>query len=253
MTYMRILFCTAILAGIAYGQGGDPSREREITLGRQLAESVRGRTTPTASAAFRDLVRRAADRLAPQFPGDWPFQIEAVREPIGGALHEPLALPGGLVFVSEDLMVAAQSEAEVAGMLAHAMAHVADEEWERSVRSSVVPADAEAPPIGMLPLRRNLEGRADLAAVRAMAAAGYNPAALASYLDRMQRDTGGSMQRIFAALPDREQRVAAIRGEIGTLPVRAYAADSAEFAHARLDIRREADARQAARPTLYGK
>jgi len=260
---MRSLCCVAMLAiGVAQGQERQPgqginfySRDKEIALGRQLALEYRRRTTPLDNAAVSDYVKRVGANLAAQFPG-WTYQIETVREDRGGstalaldpellrvaapeATHEPAAFPGGFIFVSVDLIAAARSEAEFAGMLAHAMAHVAERDWTRMAsRSELAQTAASVPdrsaglavPVGMLTFSRAIEAEADYLAVKAMAAAGYDPAGLASYLGRVQpAPSQGSGSAVFATLPPRDRRVADIQAEIRTLPAGTYQA-SDEFA-----------------------
>src|SRR5206468_770429 len=53
------------------------------------------------------------------------FTFAVLSDNHGGPTHEPISLPGGYIFVSSSLILAAQDEAEFAGMLAHAMIHVA--------------------------------------------------------------------------------------------------------------------------------
>ncbi len=208
---MRCLWCVATLAmGIAQAQSYQPgqgvnfySKDKEIALGQQLAQEVRRKTTPLDSATVNDYVKAVGAKLAAQFPAGWTFTFETVREPSGGATHEPNALPGGPIFISADLIAAAQNEAEFAGMLAHAMAHVVARHYTRLASKSDLAAMAtaplngrpemagiSAPQIGLLAGQRANESEADYLAVEALAAAGYDPAGLASYLERVQPAPG---------------------------------------------------------------
>ena len=141
-------------------------------------------------------------KLAAQFPGGWTYRIETIREDQRGATHEPAAFPGGFIFVPADLITTARNEAEFAGMLAHAMAHVVV-----GAPGMTWNAAGLGVPMGVLGLQRANEAEADALAVKAMAAAGYDPAGLASYLRRVQPASG---------------RVAAIQAEIRQLPARTY-------------------------------
>jgi hypothetical protein len=193
---MRSVRCLAILAlGVAQGQQYQPgqgvnfySKDKEIALGQRLAQEVRQRTTRLDSAAVNDYVKRVGANLAAQFPGEWNFTFETVQQQQGGATDEPVALPGGPIFVSADLIVTAQSEAEFAGMLAHAMAHVVARHYTRqatkedlgAIQTASLPVSAPGTAIrmGMLAFRRAMESEADYLAIKAMAAAGYDPARL---------------------------------------------------------------------------
>ena len=160
-----------------------------------------------------------------------------VQENGDGPTLEPVAFPGGPIFISAELIAAARNEAEFASMLAHAMAHVAERHWTKNAtRFDIMqtgvpppPPGAAAPvPLGMIQFQRQFERQADYIAVNAMASAGYDPQGLASYLERMQplrRAVAGA----FDLLPPREERVKAIRGAIAKLPARTYQAGD-EFA-----------------------
>jgi len=230
------------------GQSSETTKDHQIALGRQLAESLGRRTTAVQDPAVRAYVKQVGDRLAPHFPGDWPYQFEPIQESLLGSLHEPKALPGGIIFVSQNLIVAANTESEFAGILAHAMAHVADDKWEQDAQSRAAIENPFATPLAMFPLQGELEQRADLAAVRAMAAAGYDPAGLASYIERIRAT---SSARVFVEVPER--RVASIRAGIGNLPPREYPPDSQEFLKTKADLKYQTSQREAVKPTLYRK
>ena len=265
---MRSLWCVAMLAlGVAQGQEPQPgqgvnyySKDKEIALGRQLALEYRQKTTPLDNAAARDYVKRVGANLAAQFPG-WTYQIETVREDQGGAIresavyqggatHEPAAFPGGFIFVSADLILASRNEAEFAGMLAHAMAHLAARHLTRiATRNELAQTSGQITtasmpdrpaglgvPIRMLAFQRANEREADYLAVQATAAAGYDPAGLATYLGRVQPGPGkGSAAAVFAPLPPRDQRVADIQAEIRNLPAGANQ-PSDEFARVQSEV-----------------
>jgi predicted Zn-dependent protease len=240
---------------VAQGQDRQPGqgvnfygKEKEIALGQQLALEFRKKITPLDNQAVSDYVTRVGDNLAAQFTGEWTYRIETIRENTGGATHEPVAFSGGIIFVSANLIAAAQNEAEFAGMLAHAMSHVVARHGTRlATRSQIAligqQAAASMPdgsgslavPLGMLTLQRANEREADYLAVKAMAAAGYDPAGLASYVARLQPpppDRGS----VFETLPTRDERVAGIQAEIRQLPARTYHS-SDEFARVQAQVK----------------
>ncbi len=228
---MRGLWCIAVLLlGIAHGQEQGSGKARQIALGQQLAQEFRRKTTPVESAAVSEYVQRVGAKLAEQFPGGWTYRIETIREDQGGATHEPAAFPGGFVFVPADLITTARNEAEFAGMLAHAMAHVV-----AGAPGMTGNAAGLGVPVGVLGLQRANEAEADALAVKAMAAAGYDPAGLASYLRRVQPASG---------------RVAAILAQIRQLPARTYHT-GVEFSLVQSEVRVPVAERPA--PTLFRK
>ena len=254
---MRALWCVAVLiVWVAPGQAQQPgqgvnfySRDQEVALGRQLAAEFRQGTTPLDNAAANDYVKRVTANLAAQFSGGWTFTLETIREdphfpdrgaPGGGATREPTAFPGGFIFVSADLIAASRNEAEFAGMLAHAMAHVVARHATRQATRSGLAGASGGPgrglsvPMGFLAFQRANELEADYLAVKAMASAGYDPAGLASYIERVQPAPGRNEG--FETLPPRARRVAAIQAEIRKLPAASYQA-SDEFARVQAEVK----------------
>src|SRR5262249_11615464 len=123
---MQPRMCVMLLAALAVsaqerqvGQGVNfYSRDKEASLGAQLAQEVRQRTTPLHTTTVRDFVERTGHRLnaiSPDVTLTYTFSL--IADEIGGHTHEPLSFPGGYIFVSASLILAAQNEAEFAGML----------------------------------------------------------------------------------------------------------------------------------------
>ena len=237
---MRNLCSVALLAAMgAPAQQHQPgagvnfySKTAEVTAGQEMASQFRHDTTPLGNAAVHDYVDRVGAALAAQLPGGWAYQFEVVLENGDGPTLEPVAFPGGPIFISAELIAAARNEAEFASMLAHAMAHVAERHWTRNAtRGDLMqvgfqppPPGSEAPvPLGMIQFQRSFERQADYDAVQAMAAAGYDPEGLASYLERVQ-PLRSDVARTFDKLPAPAERVKAIRGMIAKLPARTYQA-----------------------------
>ncbi len=264
---MRVLWCVVMLVlGVAHSQTREPgqgvnfySKEKEIALGRQLAQQFRQKTTLVDSVSVNDYVQRVGANLAAQFPGGWTYRIETIREDQGGATHEPVAFPAGFIFVPADLIAASRNEAEFAGMMAHAMAHVVASHGTKSATRSHIMSVPDTPdnwtgasvPMGLLAFQRANEREADYLAVKAMAAAGYDPAGLASYVKRVQPPHGnGNASAVFATLPPRDERVAAIQAEIRQLAAGAYH-ESDEFFRVQAEVSVPVVARPA--PSLFKK
>ncbi|HEV8147742.1 MAG TPA: M48 family metalloprotease, partial [Bryobacteraceae bacterium] len=101
------------------------SKEREVALGAVLAKDLLNRATKFENDEVLAYVDGLVQRLAQQLPPDgFTFTIKLVGDEDRGT-HEPLAVPGGYLFVQTLLILDARSEDELAGMLAHAMAHIA--------------------------------------------------------------------------------------------------------------------------------
>jgi len=213
---MFVLLWAVMLAGVAASaQQRQPGRgvnlysmEREAKLGATLAEEVRRNSTALDSALAQNYVERLGRQLAAQLPGDGiKYTFEIIADKTAGPtnqLHEPIALPGGYLFVPAGLFLAAQDEAEFAGMLAHAMA-------------------------------RGFESEADLLAAQAMARAGYDPGALIRYIKRVQIDRT-DQPKVFSPLPLRDARIAALEQVIRGLPAQRYSS-SEEYQRVQEEVR----------------
>jgi predicted Zn-dependent protease len=237
------------------------SLEKEAALGQQMAAEVRQRMTVLESAPAQDYLNRLGQRIAAQLPGaKWTYSFSLIANDDGGATREPTALPAGYIFVPATLVLAAQDEGEFAGMMAHAMAHVAARDWTRQATRGEIAqmgmiATAQSAgsgwngdairqagglqvPLTMLSSARKSHLEADALGAKAMAGAGFNPEALVRYLDRERRDRPGTVAVVFSDLPDRETRMAALRGLIAGMPASNYAAPGQEFTAFQQEVRR---------------
>lgn len=163
-------------AMLAVAQPIQPEKER--ALGRGLANELRSQAGPADNPELAAFVQRVGQRLA----GANQYEFSLIG-PIGSS--EPTGLPGQIVLVPTSFFRQAADEAEFAALVAHAMAHVALRHgWAAPVYWS---------PHSMVPMayreqaRRN-ELEADQRAVEITARAGYDAAALATYLRRTQAD-----------------------------------------------------------------
>jgi predicted Zn-dependent protease len=236
------------------GKGVDfYSREKEAALGKQLAAELRGRTTPIQSDAVQAYVDRLGQKLAVHLPyANAHFTFRVIAEDPCPIVHEPAALPGGYVFVPAALFLAAQDEAEFAGMLVHAMEHIAERHGMRQANRGQVITSASAPqvfmggtgcaprvavPLGFQNIQRDLESQADLLAIPFMAGAGFDPNALVRYIERVQPPP--DIEVSLSHLPARDQRITVIMSEISKLPVSKYASPAkGGFEAVREEIRR---------------
>lgn len=220
------------------------SSEKEAALGAALAKEVGRHATPIESSAVRDYVASLGRQLASQLPDTgltWTFT--PVFDSSGGRTYEPVALPGGFIFVSASLMLEARNEAEFAGMLAHAMAHVSERHGTRAATSGQVANLSSIPlifvggwggagerddlliPVGFLRYYRVFELEADRLAVRIMVGAGYDPGALLRYIERY-------------GLPPHDERIAALEQAIQALPPATYSSSNEEFEQIQEEVRR---------------
>jgi predicted Zn-dependent protease len=232
-----IVACCALMA---------QQRQREAALGARLAGELRRQSTLLDTPTVRDYVNRLGARLAAQFPDQPPaYHFEILVESTAvqpNELSEPIAFPGGSVFVPSALFLSAGDEAEFAGMLAHAMSHAAQ---PQEIRNGSIPlvytgswttTGSSALPVAFLRTARGLELQADLLAVQVMARAGFDPAALMHYIARTQHNPP-SRPAQFSALPPRDRRVANLESIIRRLPARSYSS-TGEYDAVRDEVRR---------------
>jgi len=109
------LFCLTLA-------GQSLSQDKLAALASGLAEEVTRRTTPVQTQRFRTTLRSSEPRLQPSCPPIPQLQFSVVATGEDNPLHEPLAIPGGYIFVPSNLLLNARDEAEFAGMLAQAIA-----------------------------------------------------------------------------------------------------------------------------------
>jgi predicted Zn-dependent protease len=195
--------------------------EKERALGAGLVDSIRREAKPLGDAEVSAFVERVGRKLSAILP-DSDFRFEVVVS--DGA--EPIGLPGGFVLVPASFLLAAEDEAEFAGMLAHAMGHSHLRHGFSSIRQT---QDGKIPllfmggwagvhantqqrqmlfPQGFLASLRKFELEADRFALDLTGKAGYDPGGLVRYVRRVQPADSGSP----SPLPPKEERLAALEG-----------------------------------------
>ncbi len=245
----RFLIFVCLFAAFAAAQQREPGKginfysiEKEMALGKHLAADFQRDTKPLESASALAYINGIGQRLAAQIGGPPFIYTFALVADDPTVLHDVAAFPGGFLFVPASLILAVKDEDELAAMLAHAIAHVASRDGARQatraelVNGSTVPiiymggwtGDATrqgqslAVPLGLLQMWRKCELDADRLAASKMPAAGYDPAALARYVDREQASYDEHSQNVFSPLPQRKQRLEAIHAVIGAFPAQVY-------------------------------
>lgn len=214
------------------------SLEKEAELGARQAEELMKHKTPTAHPEVTEYVRRLADELMPAVPVDAPGRhfpqhriaviVEDTTDTHG--THEPIVLPGGYIFVPESLLLAAKDEAEFACMLLHALMHSSERHATRlATRQEIAQLAMKPLPnqsfgsvvlnANMLTFKREFETDADMLAVNRASVAGFDPAALARYIERTQVD---ETDKALSSMPLLSARVAKIESAIAVLPARSY-------------------------------
>lgn len=229
------------------------TRDQQQKLGLQAAGQVYTQmpVLPDSSPETK-YVQALGKKLVATIPSDrtWPYQFHVVAQKEINAF----ALPGGPMFINIGTIVAADNEAELAGVMAHEMSHVymqhsAKQQEKGGLLEGLAGiAGAVAGNMGgawgdlaqagiqfgagslVLKYSRADEAQADAVGAIILWKAGYNPVALANFFQRLQAQGGGSIPQFLSDHPNPGNRTAAIQKEISAWPPRKYLGDSAEFA-----------------------
>lgn len=220
------------------------SVEQDVEIGRQAAAEAETQLPLFNDPTVNRYLNRVVQRLAAQAPGaDYPYAIKAVN----AAEINAFALPGGPMYVNRGLIAAARNEAELAGVLAHEMSHVALRHGtnqaskaylgqtglsilggllgKKSSTSQIVNAvGGFGLNAAFLKFSRDDESQADATGAEIMARAGYDPVAMADFFEVLREQQGrdpSKLERFFSSHPAPANREARIRQLASTLgPVR---------------------------------
>ncbi len=236
------------------------SLEKEIALGKQLAQEVQRQAKILDDPIVTEFVNRLGQNLVRNSDAKLPFEFRV----IDSRELNAFALPGGFIFVNTGLIQAAESEAELAGAIAHEIAHVAARHSTRQASQRQIADIAALPlsillggwtgmlarqganlaiPMTFLSFGRAYESEADYLGTQYMYAAGYDPTAQVDLFERLQsleRKTPGAISKLFASHPMNKDRIAKTQQEIGTiLPNRAeYIMNTSEYVEMRARVLR---------------
>lgn len=233
------------------GEGAnDYSLEEERQLGRELSEEIETTTTLIADPVITAYVDHIGQTIVHHSDAQGPFTTKVVESYEISAL----ALPGGYLYLNSGLILAADSEAELAGVMAHEIAHIAARHDTRSetrmrtfaalsmvlaffggpVGTALQAAVGVAGPATIVKFGRADEREADLLGLEYEYAAGYDPQALVRVFERLdgeEKHKHNLLVRAFAIHSMTADRVRRAQEEISTLlPAKtAYVVDTSEF------------------------
>jgi predicted Zn-dependent protease len=228
------------------------SLEHEIAIGKQAAQEVERSAKLITDPVVTEYVNRVGQNLVRNSDAKVPFTIKVIDSDEINAF----ALPGGFFYVNSGLILAADEEAELAGVMGHEIGHVAARHYTRSVTKGTILQWATIPlillgpggwggyglyqglnlaiPMGFLKFSRDQEREADYLGLQYMYKAGYDPNAFVSFFEKLQaqeRRRPGSIPKIFSDHPPTPERVQKAQEEIQTiLPAKdEYIVTTSEF------------------------
>jgi len=228
------------------------SLEREISLGKGLAQEVERSSKLIDDPIVTEYVNRVGQNLVRNSDAKVPFTIKVIDSDEVNAF----ALPGGFFYVNSGLILRAQEESELAGVMAHEIAHVAARHGTKNatkgelMQLASIPAMIFIPysmagyamyqglnlaiPLTFLKFSRDAEREADFLGLQYMYKAGYDPNSYVTFFERIQADEKrrpGTIPKVFSTHPPTPDRIENTQKEIARiLPARSeYIVTSSEF------------------------
>src|ERR1700746_3479561 len=228
------------------------SLEKEIALGKQLAQDVERSSKLVDDPVVTEYVNRVGQNLVRNSDARVPFTIKVIDSDEVNAF----ALPGGFFYVNSGLILRAQEESELAGVMAHESAHVGARHGTKQatkgdlIQIASIPAMIMLPygwagygiyqgmnfliPMTFLKFSRDAEREADFLGLQYMYKAGYDPNSYVTFFERIQADEKrrpGTIGKAFSTHPPTPERIENTQKEIARiLPAKQeYIVTSSEF------------------------
>jgi hypothetical protein len=258
------------------GFGNWYSLEKEMAMGKQYAQQVESTVKLVQDPVVTEYVNRIGQNLVRNSDARVPFTIKVIDSDEINAF----ALPGGYFFVNSGLILAADDESELAGVMAHEIAHVSARHAMRQqtrgnlAQIATIPlifvgggigyaarqAVSLALPLTFMKFSRGFEAEADYLGVQYMYKTGYDPNSFVSFFEKIQateKKKPGSLAKAFASHPQTPDRISETQKEIATiLPAREqYIVTTSEFDDvkarlASIENRRKVDDKDKDKPSL---
>ncbi|HEY1731905.1 MAG TPA: M48 family metallopeptidase, partial [Terriglobales bacterium] len=239
------------IGGTGKSMGDWYSIDTDVKLGKQYAMMVESSARMIQDPVIVEFVNRVGQNLVRNSDAKVPFTIKVVDSDDINAF----ALPGGFFYVNSGLILAADNEAELAGVMAHEIAHVAARHQTREMTRANYASFASVPlifvnswglyeaanaamslalPITFMKFQRGFEAEADYLGLQYMYKAGYDPEAFIDFFEKvkaLEKQKPGILSKTFSTHPPTPDRILKSQEEIrNVLPPRPeYIVDTSEF------------------------
>lgn len=262
----------------ARGMGNWYSTESEIKMGKQYADEIEKSTRFISDPVITEYVNRIGQNIVKNSDCKVPFTIKVIDTDEINAM----ALPGGFFYVNSGLILAADEEAELAGVMAHEIAHVCAHHAAREMTRANYAQIGMVPlimmtgyswtgygiyeatqlliPITFLEFSREFEAQADYLGVQYMFRAGYDPQAFVTFFEKIQnleKQKPGAVAKVFENHPQTPDRIEHSEEEIARIlpPKEEYLVTTSEFNDvksrlARIENKRRIIDNKKGKPTL---
>ena len=227
------------------------SLDTEMRMGKRYAQMIESSVRLVQDPVVTEYVNRIGQNLVRNSDARVPFTIKVVDS---GEINA-FALPGGFFYVNSGLILAADEEAELAGVMSHEIAHVAARHAMREMTRMNMMNIASLPlifvgsyglyygasaalslavPLSFMKFSRSFESEADYLGLQYMYKAGYDPQAFVSFFEKIQakeKKKPGTLAKAFDSHPQTPDRIAHTQEEIRKiLPTKTeYIVDTSEF------------------------
>jgi hypothetical protein len=235
------------------------SKEQDVQLGKEAAAEIEKAAKVVTDSELNSYIQEIGKKLssAPE-AGGYPYTFKVVHDDSINAF----ALPGGPTYVNTGLILAADNEGQLAGVMGHEISHVALRHGTNqaskaqlfqlpailggSVGGGSLLGKLAQVGIGvgtnsvLLKFSRGAETDADLLGARLMAQAGYDPIQAARFFEKLEAETGkrSGIEQFFSSHPNPGNRTERIQKELPHLPKGPYTTDSGKLAAMQASVKR---------------
>ena len=232
------------------GLGDWYSIEKEVRMGKEFAQQVEASVKLVNDPVVNEYVNRIGQNLVRNSDAKVPFTIKVVDDDTINAF----ALPGGFFYVDSGLILAADDESELAGVMAHEIAHVCARHAMRQMTRGNIANIATIPlifvggglgygvrqaagiglPLTFMSFSRGFEAEADYLGTQYLYKTGYDPNGLVTMfekIDALQKKKPGTLSKAFSSHPQTPDRIEKTQEEIAKiLPAKdQYVVTTSEF------------------------